>query len=100
MRLSLQSWPRWQTRAHSVQQQSVSVSPHVRHSKMSWLMCSAPVHVKLHVSLQQSTCSGERSAGEPSGNAMDMRVARWVARSSEDSCATRLAASNSASAAG
>lgn len=30
-------------------------------------MCSAPVHVKLHVSLQQTTCSGESSGLEPGG---------------------------------
>jgi hypothetical protein len=30
-------------------------------------MCSAPVHVKLHVSLQQTTWSGESSGLEPGG---------------------------------
>lgn len=90
---SLQSWPRWQTFAHSVQQQSVPVRPQVRHSNIScknatneehssrivisctkfhtWLICSAPVHVKLHVSLQQTTYNGELSGFDPSGNIIE-----------------------------
>ena len=74
--------------AHSVQQQSVSVSPQVLHSKMSWLMCSAPVHVKEQVSLQQMTCSGEFSGDVPLGKIMDIRVFLRVSASFEHSCAT------------
>lgn len=36
VRFNLQSCPLWQTRAHSVQQQREPVSPHVRHSNISW----------------------------------------------------------------
>ena len=41
---------------------------------MSWLMCSAPVQVKLQVSLQQTTCSGEELTLELVGKIMDIRV--------------------------
>ena len=63
-------------------------------------MCSAPVQVKLQVSLQQTTWSGELSGGAPAGNTIDISVFRCVARSFDDSKATRCAASNSTSAAG
>lgn len=68
----LQSWPRWHTRAHSVQQQREPVRPHVRHSKMSWLMCSVPVQVNEHVSLQHSTWRGEASGWLSDGHTMDI----------------------------
>ena len=64
-------------------------------------MCSAPVQVKLQVSLQQMTCRGELSAlTAVRGKTIDMRVFFCVATSSEDSLATRWAASNKTSAAG
>ena len=68
----LQSWPRWHTRAHSVQQQREPVRPQVRHSKMSWLMCSVPVQVNEHVSLQHSTWRGEASGWLSDGHTMDI----------------------------
>lgn len=70
----LQSWPRWHTRAHSVQQQREPVRPQVRHSKMSWLMCSVPVQVNEHVSLQHSTWRGEASGWLSDGHTMDIRT--------------------------
>ena len=70
----LQSCPRWHTRAHSVQQQREPVRPQVRHSKMSWLMCSVPVQVNEHVSLQQSTWRGEASGWLSDGHSMDIRT--------------------------
>ena len=39
-------------------------------------MCSAPVHVKLQVSLQHSTCSGELSRLEPGGYSILIMMAR------------------------
>ncbi len=66
----------------------------------TWLMCSAPVHVKLQVSLQHSTWSGELSAFELFGKIIDINVFFCVSGSSDDSLATRWAASNRTKAAG
>jgi len=64
-------------------------------------MCSAPVQVKLQVSLQQMTCIGELSPLTLlAGKIIDMSVFFCVATSPEDSLATRWAASNKTNAAG
>ncbi len=39
-------------------------------------MCSAPVHVKLHVSLQQITYKGELSGFDPSGKIIEYRASQ------------------------
>lgn len=41
---------------------------------LTWLICSAPVHVKLHVSLQHKTYKGESSGFVPEGQTIPINT--------------------------